>query len=74
MAAYDIQVLFGKFKDRFGNVAEDAVKGAVVDLCDWFEASAKESPTPFDDVALVVVPKLKEEALKLADKIDGKVG
>lgn len=74
MAAYDLSVLGSKFKNRGLNLAEDSVKGLVLDVCDWFEASAKESPTPFDDVALVVIPKLKEEALKLVDKIDGQPG
>ena len=71
MQAYDIAVLADKFKARGLDLAEDAVKGAVVDVLDWFEASAKLSATPFDDVALVVVPQLKKSVLELADKIDG---
>ncbi len=72
--AYDVKVLAEKLKARGLNLAEDAVMGVVDDLFAFLEESAKLSATPFDDVALVVFPKAKEEIKKLVDKIDGAVG
>jgi hypothetical protein len=71
---YELSSLIEKFKVRGLDLAEDAAAGVVDDVCSWFEAQAKASPTPFDDVALVVLPQLRKEVLKLVDGIDGKVG
>ena len=40
----------------------------------WLEASAKASKNPYDDMALVIFPKVKELILAQVDKIDGQVG
>lgn len=72
--AYDVKDLVVRLKSIGLDVAEAAAGGAVVQVCEWFEASAKLSPTPFDDVALVVVPQLKAKVLEAVDKIDGQVG
>ena len=71
---YDIGALIAGFKSKGLDVAEDVAKSAVGAVIEWFEASAKLSATPFDDVALVVLPKIREEILKLVDKIDGQPG
>ena len=71
---YDIGALVAGFKSKGLDVAEEVARGAVVSVVEWFEASAKLSATPFDDVALIILPKLKEEVLKLVDKIDGQPG
>ena len=71
---YDIAALVVGFKSKGLDVAEGAAKAAVEAVIEWFEASAKLSATPFDDVALVVLPKIKDEVLKLVDKIDGQPG
>lgn len=71
---YDVTDLVERFKARGLDVAEDAAKGVVEDVCNWFEKAAKASSTPFDDVALVVLPQLKAAVLAEVDKIDGKVG
>jgi len=74
MAAYDIKVLAEKLKSRGLDVGEDLLKGVVEDVFGWAEASVKESPTPYDDIALAILPVIKVEALKQIDKIDGQVG
>lgn len=72
--AYDISDLVSKMKAKGLDVVEDSAKYAVEAILAWFEESAKLSATPFDDVALVVVPQLKKVALEQIDKIDGVVG
>ena len=72
--AYDINDLIERFKGHGLDLLEDEVKLAVGDLFGWVEESAKLSATPYDDMALVILHKLKEYALTYADKIDGAVG
>lgn len=74
MAAYDLKELAEGFKEEGLELTEAAAGRLFAKACDWFEKSAKESPTPYDDMALVVLPKLKEQVLIQVDKIDGKVG
>jgi len=71
---YDISALVAGLKTTGLNVTEDAAKAIVEQVCVWFETSAKLSATPFDDVALVVLPQFKAAVLKELDKIDGAVG
>ena len=68
--AYELSGLVEKFKGIGVEVTEEAAKSAVVGLCDWFEEQAKKSATPFDDVALVVLPQLKKSVLDLAEGIN----
>ncbi len=74
MAAYDVKVLGEKLKARGLDVAEDALKGLVEDVFGWVEESVKESATPYDDIALGILPVIKAETLKRIDGIDGQVG
>lgn len=69
--AYDVKALVEKAKKHGVDLAEDAAKAAVVTVFEWFEESAKLSATPFDDVALVMVPQLKKAVLEALDKLDG---
>lgn len=69
--AYDVKVLGEKLKARGLDLAEEGAKIVVEEIFAWFEESAKESATPYDDMALVILPKVKELALGLVDKIDG---
>ena len=41
---------------------------------DWIEASAKVSATPYDDMAMVIMPQLKKLVKEAIDKIDGEEG
>jgi hypothetical protein len=72
--AYEVKALLEGLKAKGLDVAEETAKGVVVAVADWFSASAKLSATPFDDVALIIIPKLVESALAEIDKIDGAVG
>lgn len=74
MAAYDIKMLGEKLKARGLDVAEDALKGLVEDVFSWVESSVKESATPYDDIALGILPVIKNETLKKIDTIDGQAG
>jgi hypothetical protein len=72
--AYDVKGLVEKLKGKGLELAEDGAKIVVESVFEWVEESAKESATPYDDMALVVLPKVKELALQAVDKIDGQVG
>jgi hypothetical protein len=72
--AYDVKELMNKLKGRGLNLGEDAAKGLLEDVLGWVEESAKLSATPYDDMGLIVLPKLKEMALAQIDKIDGVSG
>lgn len=69
--AYDVKALAEKLKGRGLDVAEEAAKVIVEETFAWVEESAKLSATPYDDMGLIILPKLKELALKEIDKIDG---
>lgn len=69
--AYDIKLLGEKLKAKGLDVAEEAAGVIVESVIDWLAESAQASANPYDDVALVVLPKVKEYALKQIDKIDG---
>lgn len=72
--AYDLKELASKLKSKGLDVAEDAAKHVVEGVVEWFEESAKLSATPYDDMALIVLPQVKKMALEAVDKIDGQVG
>lgn len=72
--AYDLKDLALRLKGRGLDIAEEASKVIIVEVLGWVEDSAKLSATPYDDMGLIVVPKIKELALQYADKIDGQVG
>jgi hypothetical protein len=71
---YDLQSLVDGLKDRGLDVVEEVAVEVLEECLEWLEESAHLSDTPFDDVVLVVLPKIKEEILKLIDKLDGEVG
>lgn len=72
--AYQVSALVEKLKARGLELGEEAAKGVIGDVCTWLEDSVRLSATPFDDVALAVLPHLKKFGLDQADKIDGQVG
>ena len=71
---YDVKALAERFKGRGLDLAEEAAKIAVEELFSWVEESAKLSSSPYDDMALLILPKLKDAALGAVDKIDSQVG
>lgn len=72
--AYDVSALVAGLKGKGLDVVEEAAKDVVLAVSDWLVESVKLSATPFDDIALIVLPKLVESALAEIDKIDGAVG
>ena len=72
--AYDVKVLMAALKSRGLDLAEEALMIVLEESSEWFEVSAKLSKTPYDDMALIVMPQIKKIAAEQIDKIDGKVG
>lgn len=72
--AYEVKALVEELKKQGLDVVEAAAGGAVKAVAAWLEESVKLSATPFDDIALVVIPKLRDAALAEIDKLDGAVG
>ncbi len=72
--AYDVKDLAQKLKKEGLNVAEDEAKAVVKVVSAWVQESAKLSATPFDDIALVVLPQVEKLAMAKLDLIDGEVG
>jgi hypothetical protein len=72
--AYDLGVLGSKLKDAGLELAEEAAGKVVAAVIDWVSESAKLSATPYDDMALVILPKLKDFIMSEIAKIDGKEG
>lgn len=68
--AYELSGLVDKLKGQGLEMAEEGAKAIVVAVLDWVEESAKLSQNPYDDVALLALPKIKEYALKKADEIN----
>lgn len=72
--AYDAKVLLEKLKEEGLEIAEDGAAALVTVLLDWVAAEAPKSKTPYDDMALVIIPPLKKFILEQIDKIDGEEG
>jgi len=70
--AYDAKELVNVLKSKGLDVAEDAANILLESVFEWLEESIKLSSTPYDDMALLLLPKIKEGAAKQIDKIDGK--
>lgn len=72
--AYDLKALGERLKAKGLDIAEEALAMAVGETMDWVAESAVISDTPYDDMAVVIVPPLKKQVLGLVDKIDGEEG
>ena len=72
--AYDLKVLGERLKAKGLIVAEDAAEQVYDELRAWFEESAKLSATPYDDMALIVLPQVDVLVKEQIDKIDGEEG
>ena len=70
--AYDVKDLGSKIVIEGKEIGEAAAKAVVVAVIAWLEESAKLSENKYDD--LVPFSLVKNEALKLVDKIDGVEG
>lgn len=71
--AYDLADLGSKLKAAGLVEAEDAAENLVKIVFQWVQESAVLSATPYDDMAVIVLPLLQTMILKEIDKIDGEV-
>jgi len=71
MASEDLKSeMLDILKSKGLDVAEDALAQVVEGCFDMAEVLIKKSENKFDDMALVVLPKLKQVVLDLVDKLD----
>lgn len=71
---FDVKDLVVRLKGKGLDMAEEAVKLCVVESLGWMEDSVKLSENKYDDLAIAVIPSVKDFVLKQVDKIDGAVG
>lgn len=69
--AYDLKGLISEMKANGLELAEESAKVVIEGVFSWLEKSAQLSENKYDDLALVLYPKLKEYALEQAEKING---
>jgi len=72
--AYDLKALGLELKAQGLDLAEDVLKNLVEAVLTWFEKSAALSETPYDNMAMVLMPELKKLILAQIDRIDGQEG
>jgi hypothetical protein len=72
--AWELKALVEELKGKGLDIAEDAAKHVVEAVFDWTEKSIELTENKIDDAVLLVLPKIKEAALKAADAIDGQKG
>lgn len=68
--AYELKGLLEELKSSGLELAEESAKVVIEAVFSWVEKSAKLSATPYDDLAMVIVPQIKKYALEQADKIN----
>ena len=68
--AYDVKGLVEELKINGLELAEEAAKVVITSVFNWLEKSAVLSENKYDDLAIILYPKLKEYALEQADKIN----
>lgn len=72
--AWELKTLVEELKAKGVDLAEDGAKHVVEAVFTWLEKSVELSENKVDDLVVGFLPKLKEQALKAVDKIDGEVG
>ncbi len=71
---YDVSELVTILKSKGLDIAEEAASLVVESSLKWIKESAKLSATPYDDMALIVLPQVESFIKNAVDKIDGQVG
>jgi len=71
---YEVSELVNILKSKGLDIAEDAAKVVVESTLQWVKESAKLSATPYDDMALIVLPQVEGFIKSALDKIDGQQG
>ena len=72
--AYEFKALIEILKGKGLEVAEESAEVLFDSVMEWVEESAKLSATPYDNMAMLIMPQLKEIVKKQIDKIDKKEG
>lgn len=71
--AYELKALVDELKGRGLDIAEDSALIVFDCFMEWFRKSAIMSANTYDDLALLILPKVDEFVKsQLIDKIDGK--
>lgn len=68
--AYDAKELLNELKGNGLELAEESAKVVITSVFAWLEKSAVASENKYDDLLVVIYPKIKEYALEQADKIN----
>lgn len=69
--AYDIKDLGEKLKAAGLPVVEGAAEVVLEKVIAWIKESAMISKTPYDDMAMVILPLIEGKIKKEINKIDG---
>ena len=69
--AYDFKVLVDRFAKHGAVLSEEAAEKVALELFNWIEESATISENAWDNMAMILMPQLKEIVFKQLDKIDG---
>ncbi len=70
--AYDLGELGLKLKSKGLELAEESAHLVAQSFFEWLDESAKLSQNPYDDMVLIILPKVKEFIDSQIEKIDGK--
>lgn len=68
--AYDLKGLLEELKGQGVEVAEESAKVVIQSVFAWLEKSAAMSENKYDDLLMVIAPKLKEYAIQQAENIN----
>jgi hypothetical protein len=68
--AYDLKLLGAELKNEGLEIAEESLKIVVEAMFKFLEKSALLSETPYDNMAVMLYPKIKELILNEVEKIN----
>lgn len=69
LKAYDVHVLLKRLEGHGIALANGASHLLIEEVFKWVSESAKISATPFDDIAIPVIEKIKVQALAKIDEV-----
>lgn len=72
--AYDLKELGIKLKSKGLDLAEESLMILWESTHEWIKDSAALSETPYDDMAMIIMPQLDKIIKESIDKVDGEVG
>lgn len=69
--AYSLKALLEILKGQGLEIAEESAEILFSSVVEWVKQSATKSESPYDDMILLIMPKIEEIVAKQLDKIDG---